>query len=426
MAGIDVDMSLPACLARIVEPSRFKVFYGGRGSGKSWSIARWLLVQAAQRPLRVLCTREIQDSIDASVYQLLVDQIGLLGLGGFYEVLRDELRCLRTGSTFIFSGLRHKIESLKSTEGIDYCWVEEGQSTSKASWQKLIPTIRKPGSEIWVSLNPELDTDETYVRFIKIPPPNTILFKMNWRDNKWFNDTQRGDMEADKARNYADYLNIWEGECKQAVSGAVYAEELREAQNAGRITHVPYERGAPVRTFWDLGRADNTSIWFAQRVGFQFRVLDFYEANNQHISHFFKVVADKPYTYDLHCLPHDADFELLGQVKNIAGQARDFFGANKIRIVPKMDVVNGINAARSIFPQCWFDTANCDAGIQHLRRYRYDINDKTGKTSPQPVHDEHSHAADAFRYLAVMFTELKPKKAQDVRTPFHGAQGWMG
>ena len=146
----------PQKLEFLSKPYRYKVAYGGRGSGKSWGFARELLIQGATKKLRVLCAREIQRSIKQSVHQLLSDQIQQLNLGSFYQVLESEIRGIN-GTQFNFTGLANNtVESIKSFEGVDIVWVEEAQTVSKRSWDILIPTIRKPKSEIWVSFNPDL------------------------------------------------------------------------------------------------------------------------------------------------------------------------------------------------------------------------------------------------------------------------------
>lgn len=157
-------VQFPAKLEFLFKPARYKVAHGGRGSAKSWGFARALLILAAQKPLRILCTREVQKSIKDSVHRLLSDQIQAMGLGHLYQVLETEIRGAN-GSLFVFAGLaQHTVESIKSFEGVDIVWVEEAQAVSKRSWDVLIPTIRKPGSEIWISFNPLLETDETYQR----------------------------------------------------------------------------------------------------------------------------------------------------------------------------------------------------------------------------------------------------------------------
>jgi len=176
----------PEKLAFLFQPKRYKVAWGGRGSAKSWSIARALLIIAAQKTKRILCAREFQNSIQDSVHKLLSDQIEALGLSDQYEIQKTTIIHRLTGSEFIFSGLRHNVDSLKSKEGIDIVWVEEAQMVSSFSWDKLIPTIRKEGSEIWISFNPELETDETYKRFVLNPPTESVVAKINWRDNPCF------------------------------------------------------------------------------------------------------------------------------------------------------------------------------------------------------------------------------------------------
>ena len=148
-------------LKYLFEPHRYKVAYGGRGSGKSWSYARALLMMGTEKPLRVLCTREVQKSIKQSVHTLLKDQIQALGLGEFYEIVENAIRG-KNGTEFNFAGLAtNTVESIKSFEGVDIVWCEEAQNISKRSWDILIPTIRKPDSEIWVTFNPYMDTDDT-------------------------------------------------------------------------------------------------------------------------------------------------------------------------------------------------------------------------------------------------------------------------
>jgi phage terminase large subunit len=400
-------VEFPVKLQPLFEPARYKILYGGRGGAKSWGIARALLVQAAAKPLRVLCAREIQKSISESVHQLLKDQIAALGLNDFYEILNNEIRG-KNGSLFLFAGLKHNVHNIKSKEGVDVCWVEEAQTVSRNSWDTLIPTIRKEGSEIWVSFNPELDTDETYTRFVKSPPPGAKVIKVNWSDNPWFPEVLHSEMEHLRDTNYDAYLTVWEGHCKQVLDGAIYANEIRKATEESRFTRVPYDSAKPVDLFLDLGRADKTAIWFAQQVGFEFRLIDYYENRGFALSHYMKLLREKPYTYGTVWLPHDAEAELLASEKTIAQQ---FQSQNfSTRIVTRVSVANGIEAARSIFDRCWFDAEKCADGINCLRRYRYDVDPETGQYSRNPLHDEASHGADAFRYLAVSMQEASKIK----------------
>ena len=204
---MEVNFEFPEKLGFLFEPARYKVLYGGRGSGKSWGVARALISIALQKPIRVLCAREFQNSISDSVHALLADQIKGMGLEGFFTIQNTAIYGAN-GSEFLFAGLKHNITKIKSFEGVDICWVEEAQTTSKSSWDVLIPTVRKENSEIWITFNPELDTDETYKRFIVLPPSNAAVKKVNWSDNPWFPQVLRDEMEDLKARDMDAYLKI--------------------------------------------------------------------------------------------------------------------------------------------------------------------------------------------------------------------------
>jgi phage terminase large subunit len=195
----------------LFRPHRYKVFYGGRGSGKSFSVARALILIASRATVRVLCCREIQNSIRDSSYQLLKDMVQRLGLESQFVFTDQEIRCPATGSRFIFKGLLRNEQSVKSTEGIDICWVEEAQTVSEASWEVLIPTIRKPYSEIWITFNPLHADDPTTQRFIEHAPPEAYVRKVNYDENPYFPEELRKELEWDKAHDFEKYLHIWEG-----------------------------------------------------------------------------------------------------------------------------------------------------------------------------------------------------------------------
>jgi hypothetical protein len=216
-------IEFPDKLQFLFEPSRYKCGWGGRGSSKSWSFARALLIIGATRQLRVLCAREFQNSIKESVHKLLADQIDGLGLGHHYDVQQTTIRG-KNGTEFIFEGLRLNVTKIKSMEGIDVAWVEEAQTVSKDSWDLLIPTIRKAGSEIWVTFNPDLEEDDTYQRFVVHPPPSARVVQVNWQDNPWFPDPLRDEMEHLKAIDLDAYENVWGGQCKRKVANALWSK----------------------------------------------------------------------------------------------------------------------------------------------------------------------------------------------------------
>ena len=199
-ATVTARAEYPEALLPLLEPAPYKIVYGGRGGLKSWTFAQALLGLGADRPLRILCTRETQRSIADSVHALLSDWVKRLRMEWFYTIQQATI-VGKNGTAFIFAGLK-EIDSIKSAEGIDICWVEEAQNVSGRSWEKLIPTIRKKGAEIWIAFNPELDTDETYRRFVLNPPTGAVVIKTTWRDNPWFYETRMpADMEDLKARD---------------------------------------------------------------------------------------------------------------------------------------------------------------------------------------------------------------------------------
>lgn len=401
-----VNAEFPKKLEPLFIPNRYKVLYGGRGGAKSWGVARALLVLGSQNPLRILCARELQNSIKDSVHQLLSDQIKSLGLSGVYEVFKSEIRGVN-GTKFSFCGLRHNATEIKSHEGADICWVEEAQMVTKSSWEILIPTIRKEASEIWLTFNPVLEEDETYQRFVINPPPGAFVIKLNWEDNPWFPDVLARERDDLKVRDPDAYLNVWEGHCRQNLEGAIYAEQLRLAQEDGRITNVPVDKLKPVNVYWDLGWADHTSMWFEQTIGMEVRIIDYFQDQLKPLSYYLGILQQKGYIYNTMYLPHDAKAKSLGTGKSIEEMIRS--NGFSVQLVPKLSVEDGINATREFFNKCWFDEKRCSDGLHSLRHYRYEVNPDTRKISAKPLHDWASHGADAFRYLAVA-TKRKPRR----------------
>lgn len=213
-------ISLNKKLKSFLTPNRYKVAYGGRGSAKSWTIARMLLLKSMQQPIRILCTREIQDSIKDSVHKLLKDQIDLLELEGF-TVQNDVIRHLN-GSEFLFKGLYSNLSKIKSFEGVDICWIEEAESISSMSWEVLDPTIRKPNSEIWISFNPRYENDIIYKSFILDNRDNATVIKVNWQDNIYFPDELKKQKDHMQKTDPDLYLHIWEGGLKRNTSELVF------------------------------------------------------------------------------------------------------------------------------------------------------------------------------------------------------------
>lgn len=420
---IKAKARFPAKLKCLFEPekSRYRILYGGRGGSKSWNIARALLMKGCEKTIRVLCAREYQTSIKDSVHKLLCDQIYNLELEAHYEITERTIRGIN-GTEFIFVGIKNNTNNVKSIEGIDICWVEEAQSVSPNSWNVLIPTIRKADSEIWVSFNPELPTDETWKRFVLNPPENAVVQKINWSDNPWFPEVLDMERRTLQARDIEAYNNVWEGIPRQTIDGAIFAKEMQMAELEGRICNVPYDATKPVHAVFDLGWADQTAVWILQFVGQETRLLRYFEDSQQTISYYMAKLQSFGYVYDTIWLPHDAKAKSLGTGKSIEEIVRAT--GMKVQILDRVPVADSINAARTIFSKCYFDRQNTEEGLQCLRHYRYDVDPETKMFSAKPLHDEYSHGADAFRYIGLMINE--PRKAQPQKANYRQPGSWMG
>lgn len=376
--------------------------YGGRGAAKSWGFARALLVQGAASPLRILCAREIQNSIQDSVHRLLSDQVVALGLESFYRVLQTSITGIN-GTEFIFTGLRQQdVAKIKSFEGVDRVWCEEAQAISKKSWDILIPTIRKPGSEIWVSFNPELDTDETYQRFVVDPPSGASVVCINYHDNPWFPaelERERTDLQT---RDPEAYENVWEGKCKSSVDGAIYKNEIEALHRERRLRPVPYDPMLKVHTVWDLGFV-RMPITLVQRQGAELRIIEYIENTSTDYSLCVQELNKRAYNWGTDWLPHDAASHSPHSGKTPEQIVRALGRAP--RIVPKQDIESGIKKARLIFPRCYFDKDKAAQLVNRLSRYRRTIPVTTNEPGA-PLHDENSDGSDTFRYLAEIADQI--------------------
>lgn len=403
----------PAKLKPIFQPKRYKILHGGRGSAKSWSIARAFLLEGLRERHRFLCTREIQKSIKDSVHKLLSDQIATLGLTSEYDVLETEIRG-RNGTEFIFAGLQgHTINTLKSYERITRVWVEEAQTVQKKSWDILIPTIRAEGSEIWVSLNPELDTDETYARFVLNPPPDSVVIELNYTDNPWFPDVLEKERQHCLVTMPDEYDNIWLGKCRATVAGAIYAKEVLLLTNEGRYCHVPYDPKLKVHTIWDMGWNDSMAIALVQRSLFDVRIIDYLEDDHQTLDWYAAELNKRPYNWGFDWLPHDGFTGDYKTGKDAYTILKGFGRRVKPKVenkppIPRLDVELGIKAARMLLPKLVINNKAAGTArlMECLKRYRRTIPKSTNEPAA-PLHDEYSHGADVIRHLGLVVEKLK-------------------
>ena len=408
-------LQVPQKLESIWQPKRYKVMHGGRGGGKSWTVAGVLLAMASERPLRVLCAREIQKSIKQSVHQLLTDQIARLGLWAFFEVLETEIRGIN-GSLFLFAGLQsHTVDSIKSFEGCDIVWVEEAHGVSKKSWDVLIPTIRKEGSEIWLTLNPDMESDETYQRFIASPSPDTWVAQINWRDNPWFPlvlDEER--KKAKRSMLADDYAHIWEGKARRVAEGAIYRHEMESLYLEQRARDVPYDPTLPVHTVWDLGWNDAMSIAMVQRGPQDVRIIDYIEDSHRTLDWYVAQLEKRPYRWGTDYLPHDGKTKNFQTGKSTEQLLREMGRRNVVSQPRGQDVEEGIKALRMLFPRLYIDQTKCARLLECLKRYQRRIHAVTGEPM-EPLHDAYSHGADCARYIAAWVPLMRLSSEHEYR-----------
>lgn len=217
-----MDIAFPEKLVPFVDSNRrFNVAYGGRGGAKSWAFSKIVILKAYQKKKLVLCTREVQNTIRDSVYKLLCDMIERLGLSSFFDISRDTI-IGKNGSKFIFRGLKHNISEIKSMEGVDICWIEEGQNISRESLDVLVPTLRKEGSQFYICFNPDNENDPIYQDFVAEGMHNSLVVKINYNDNPFFPDVLLEQMEWEKKHNYDKFQHIWEGNVRSISDACIF------------------------------------------------------------------------------------------------------------------------------------------------------------------------------------------------------------
>jgi phage terminase large subunit len=287
------------------------------------------------------------------------------------------------------------------------------------SWDILIPTIRKQESEIWVSLNPELETDETFQRFVVNPPDGAVVVEINYRDNPWFPEVLEKErvefkLRVDRGlRTQDDYDNIWEGKCRAAVHGAIFAKELGKSKRQGRIREVPWDNKKLVFTSWDIGKGDPTAIWFYQLFAGEVGFIDYFEDKGEDITYYLEYLASKPYRYAVCNMPHDSKHDRIGMPKTIEQVVID--NGFRVAVVPVRSLGDQINEARILINRAVFDEKNCRPGLNALGHYRWGYNNALDELKPIPVHDWASHGASAFMAAAMSLKEeprVAPRQQQ--------------
>jgi phage terminase large subunit len=370
-----------------------------------------IILQAIQKPMRVLCARELQTSIRDSVHRLISDQVTAMGLDNHFEIGESFIRT-KIGGEFIFRGLRHNAGEIKSMENIGLCWIEEAQAVSESSWELLIPTIRAPGSEIWLTFNPNEESDPTYQRFVVNAPPNSLIKKVNWQDNPWF-PKELADEKDYLARVDPDaYLHVWEGECRthseaQILHGKISIDEFEPT----RDWSGPY-----LGSDWGFAK-DPTAVIKAWIHGRNLYI--------EHEAWGIGVEIDAlPSLFDE--VPGSRNYTIRGD--SARPETINYLQRHGFRIVSaakgKGSVEDGVSHLRSyekiiVHPRC-------SHFIAESRAYRYKTDKLTNDILPEIV-DADNHLIDALRYaLEPIIQGARTEKKEKKQHVSPVQSGWMG
>lgn len=415
MANPKIELP-PKLIPVFLGEAMYRGAYGGRGSAKTRSFAKMAAVRGLQCAEAgedgvIVCGREFMNSLDESSFAEVKGAIASEPfLADAYEVGEKYIRTRDKRIEFAFIGLRRNLDSIKSKARIRLLWVDEAEPVSESAWQKAIPTVREDGSEIWVTWNPERKNSATHKRFRERPPAGAKIVQLNWRDNPWFPATLNRTRLEDQQKRPDQYEHVWEGDFVTVVDGAYFAKCLSEAKAQGRIGNVSADPLMTIRAFWDIGgtgaKADACSIWIAQFVGREIRVLNYYEAVGQPLSAHVQWLRDNGYDKAMCVLPHDGATN--DKVYAVSYESALKEAGFKVVVVPnqgKGAAKMRIEAARRLFPSIWFNAGTTEAGRDALGWYHEKKSDDEREIGLGPNHDWSSHGADAFGLMCVTYEE---------------------
>lgn len=416
----------------LLEPARYKGAWGGRGSGKSHFFSELMIEDSLrEKGLLSVCIREVQKSLKDSAKRLIELKLVALKLGeadGF-KVFQELIQTPGDG-VIIFQGMQdHTAESIKSLEGFKRAWVEEGQTLSSTSLKLLRPTIRSDGSELWFSWNRRRKNDPVDIMLTHGElPTNSAVVRSNWRDNPWFPkvlEQERLDCLRDTPD---DYDHVWDGGYVSITEGAYYSTCLANAKAQGRIGRVSPDPLMTVRLFCDIGgtgaKADAFTIWAAQFIGKEIRVINYYEAVGQPLAVHLAWLRTEGYTSDLAqiWLPHDGSTN--DRVYDVSYESAFEDAGYTVTVVPnqgKGAAKARIEEGRRLFPSMWFNEEKCQGGIDALGWY-HEKKDELRNIGLGPEHDWASHGADSFGLMCVAYEEPSSSK---LLSPPELSRGWM-
>ena len=365
----------------------------------------------------ILCGRQFMNSLDDSSLEEIKAAIeSSKFLRPHFEIGEKYVRTKDGRVSYKFIGLDRNIDSVKSKAKILLCWVDEAEPVVEEAWTKLIPTLREEDSELWVTWNPERKASATHKRFRLGKTERMKIVRLNFRVNPWFPAILERTRQDDMKNRPDDYPHVWEGDFKTANSGAYFAASLTKARQEGRVGKVAADPLMEKRAYWDIGgtgaRADARAIWIVQFVGKEVRVLDYRETVGQPLSADVEWMRANGYS-GIHCvLPHDG--ETNDRVHDVSYESYLRKAGFPVTVIPnqgKGAAMKRVEAARRIFPACWFNEATCEAGLDALGWY-HEKQDEKRNIGLGPEHDWASHGADAFGLMAVAYEAHSAKLPQ--------------
>lgn len=417
----------------LLEPARYKGAWGGRGSGKSHFFGEMLIDDSlCEKGLLSVCIREVQKSLKDSAKRLLEGKLAALRLGEVdgFKIFNDVIQTPGDGA-IIFQGMQdHTAESIKSLEGFKRAWVEEAQTLSTTSLRLLRPTIRAEGSELWFSWNPRRKTDPVDVMLRQGQmPTDSVIVRANWNDNPWFPSVLEQERLDCLQVNPDEYDHVWDGGYATVTEGAYFAKDLALARTEGRIGRLGPDPLMTYRAFMDIGgtgaKADAFTMWIAQFIGREIRVLNYYEVQGQPLGAHLEWMRENGYTTKNTqiWLPHDGSTN--DRVFDVSYESAFKKAGYVVTVVPnqgKGAAKARVEEVRRLFPSIWIDEDKCAGGIDALGWY-HEKKDEVRNIGLGPEHDWASHGADAFGLMCVAYSP--PDNSKPMEIPKRSG-GWMG
>ena len=425
-ALMEIDVKLPPKLIPVfLGEARYRGAYGGRGSAKTRSFAKMAAIHAhvaAQegKTGRILCVREFMNSLDdssmAEIKAAIEDEEWLRP---HFDIGEKYIRTIDRRVEFSFIGLWRNLNSIKSKSKILLCWADEAETISETAWQKLIPTVREEGSEIWATWNPESEDSATHKRFRKNADDDMKIIELNYNDNPWFPSVLERERMSDKIKRPESYGHIWDGEFATYIEGAYFTEHLRLARDERRIGRVARDPLFVTHLFADIGgtgaKADNFVFWACQFIGKEVRVVDYYEVQGQPLAAHLEWLREKKFTPSTSqiWLPHDGSTH--DRVFSVSYESAFRDAGYYVEVIPnqgKGAAKARIEAVRRLFPDCYFDDEKTATGRKALGAY-HEKKDENRNVGLGPEHDWASHGSDAFGLVAIVRTGLTRNNGND-------------